>query len=354
MTEQNKTEGLTVIVIPAYQPDETLTYLADQIWTLGYQIIVVDDGSGSEYQRIFEKIEDIAVILHHEENRGKGAAIKTALSYIRKEIWDCEIIGIMDADGQHATEDMKKVVECAQNHRDALVLGVRKLGSMPWRSRMGNGITRLLFRLLTGTRITDTQTGLRAFGTELADAMLAVDGERYEYEMNVLMAMVKKKVPVEEVPIETIYHDKHNSCSHFHTFRDSFRIYKDILRFSMASASSFLLDYLMFAVFMLVLPHSAPYILIGNILARIASAIYNYQVNCMLVFHEKRRAKTAAEYFVLAGCILLLNSLILDGLVQIAHISVYPAKIMTECILFCISFLVQRCIIFQNRRWQQA
>ena len=100
-----------------------------------------------------------------------------------------------------------------------------------------------------------TQTGLRAFDLELADKFLSVEGERYEYEMNMLMICAKEKIPIKEVQIRTIYHDKDNSNSHFRGFRDSVRIYKEILKFTLSSLSGFLLDYLLFLLSWLIQKH---------------------------------------------------------------------------------------------------
>lgn len=224
---------MSVVIIPAYKPDETLVTITDQLWSYGYQIIVIDDGSGEEYQRIFDKVRDVCIVLSYLENRGKGAAIKTALSYIKKEMWDSDSdpIGVMDCDGQHLPEDMLKLLETARRHKKTLVLGVRDIGKkMPLKSRLGNRITRSVFKFITGVNVSDTQTGLRAFGSELIPEFLSVKGERYEYEMNVLMKCAKVKIPVEEVPVNTIYRDKSNSNSHFRGFKDSVRIYKDILK----------------------------------------------------------------------------------------------------------------------------
>ena len=229
---------MAVVIIPAFQPDKTLMAITDQLWSMGYRIVVVDDGSGDGYQEIFDAVSDISILIHHPQNRGKGAAIKTALSYIRDEMWDCDVVGVMDSDGQHTTEDMRRVLEFAECHRKTLVLGVRSVGKdMPLKSRIGNQLTRNIFRLISGVSVSDTQTGLRAFSQELIKKLLTVDGDRYEYETNVLMEMAKTKIPIMEVPIDTIYHDSSNSCSHFHAFKDSVRIYKNLLKFTLSSMS---------------------------------------------------------------------------------------------------------------------
>lgn len=340
---------MSVVIIPAYKPDNSLVTVADGLWTYGCRIVVVDDGSGKGYEDIFNKIKDICIILRHTENQGKGAAIKTALSYIKKEMWDNDCIGIMDSDGQHLPEDMMKLFEFMETHRNTLVLGARTIGKdMPWKSRLGNQITRRVFRLVSGMEVSDTQTGLRAFDSELTEKMLSVSGEKYEYEMNVLMACVKEGIPIEEVPISTIYRDKRNSNSHFRKVRDSIRIYMDILKFTLSSFSSFILDYVLFGLFMAFLPHTTVFALIANMAARLISAFYNYNMNCCFVFHTDKKIGTAVHYFALAGTILIMNSLILGILVQLLHIPVYPAKLMTECVLFLLSWCVQKHIIFEK------
>lgn len=341
---------MSVVVLPAYQPDETLVEITDKLWTYGCRMIVVDDGSGEEYRRIFDKVECICTVLRHAKNRGKGAAVKTALVYIKQKLQEREPVGIMDCDGQHLPEDMLRLLEFSKTHKGALVLGVRTVGKeMPFKSRAGNEITRIIYRRVSGVNVSDTQTGLRAFDSELIEWLLSVKGERYEYEMNVLMACARAKIPIEEVQIRTIYRDRENSTSHFRGFRDSVRIYKEILKFTLSSFSSFVLDYLLFSMLLFFLPHTAAAILLANIAARVVSAFYNYSMNCRFVFHTKQKVKGAVWYFALAGLILTMNNLILETFVQLFHIPVYPAKLLTECLLFVISWLVQRYLIFRKR-----
>ena len=341
---------MSVVIIPAYKPDKTIVGIVDKLWTCGHQVLVVDDGSGMEYQGIFEQIEDICIVLHHEKNQGKGAAIKTALAYIQKEMHVQTVIGIMDCDGQHLPEDMMKLLDYAKNHQRSLVLGCRKVGKeMPLKSRLGNKITRAVFYQASGVWISDTQTGLRAFSSNLVSTLQMVKGERYEYETNVLLVLAKMGIPFEEVPIHTIYKNQENSTSHFRAVRDSVRIYKDILKFTLSSFSSFVLDYLLFSFLMILFPHTPLWVLGANIFARMFSAFYNYSMNCRFVFHTHKKGKTALEYFGLAVFILCINNVILEFLIQVAGFLVYPAKLCTECLLFCISWLVQNFIIFRKK-----
>lgn len=255
----------------------------------------------------------------------------------------------MDCDGQHLPEDLMKLFIHGENSEQLMILGVRQVGKdMPLRSRLGNEITRKVFHLLSGVQVSDTQTGMRVFTSDLVKKFLKVEGERYEYEMNVLMFLAKQEIAIEEVPINTIYQDKENSTSHFRAVWDSIRIYKDLLKFTLSSFSSFVLDYLLFAFFMICLPHTAMFVLGANILARLVSAFYNYCMNCYFVFHKEKKIGTAVQYFELAAFILVMNNIVLEALTQILGMPVYPAKILTECTLFLISWAVQNFLIFRR------
>lgn len=229
-----------VIVIPVLNPDDKLKELVSKNLKLKNQVILVDDGSNEKYQQIFCDLSEKCIVLHHEINRGKGEAVKTALQYIKANIEHYDIIGVMDADGQHLLDDMEKILLKAYRSPGTLILGSRNIDkSMPWKSRLGNKITQQILWLVSGVFISDTQTGLRAFSSNLLNLMLEIPGSRYEYETNVILECAKQKIEIIEDPIHTIYHDKNNSCSHFRRLRDSFRIYKDILKFSISSFSGF-------------------------------------------------------------------------------------------------------------------
>lgn len=338
-----------IVIIPAYNPEDNLRRIVDRVWDFGNLVIVVDDGSDISRKDLFSCLSEKTIVIHHEKNEGKGAAVKTALKYIKENLWDCDVIGVMDADGQHLPEDMENIVTKARNEKDAIVLGSRSVdGDMPLKSRLGNEITRVVFHLLSGVKVYDTQTGLRAFPIKLIDRLLQVKGTRYEYETNVLLYCARERIPIIEVPVKTIYHDRENTCSHFRTVRDSLRIYKDILKFSLASFSGFIMDYVLFCVLTVIFPADAVGILAANILARIVSGAYNYFANCRFVFRSKANIKNAFQYLMLAVCILVMNSVFLQMYTGLLHVPVYGAKIVTEISLFIISLLVQKKIIFRT------
>lgn len=341
-----------IVIIPVYQPEPVLPKLVYEVADNGNMVIIVDDGSDIKGRQMFWELADEAVILHHETNMGKGAAIKTALTYIKETNLDqiYDMIGVMDGDGQHLPEDMEKLTMHARKEKNSLVLGVRQVGNaMPLRSRFGNTITRGLFRLLSGTYVSDTQSGLRAFSTEMLGRLLNVSGERYEYETAVLYECARQKVPIVEIPIHTIYKDEENSTSHFRTIRDSIRVYGELLKFVLSSLSSFCLDYLLFSAMVFAADKAPNMILAANILARLCSGTYNYLVNTKVVFHRKPSADTAVKYVFLAGAVLIFNNIFLSIYTSCLHLDVFYAKIMTEITLFILSFLVQRLCIFTRK-----
>ena len=335
----------TVVLIPAYQPGEPLLPLLKAFAGAGCRIVLVDDGSGSTFREIFKNVPEGTRVLTHEKNLGKGEALKTGLAYIRDHFEKDTVIVTADADGQHRVEDAMKICRAAAACPGALVLGSRTFeGSVPLRSRLGNAMTRIAFRLSAGLRVRDTQTGLRAFHINLLPRMLEIEGSRYEYEMNVLLSFARAGVPILEEEIPTIYIDG-NASSHFDTVRDSFRVFREILRFSASSLTGFAVDYLLYSL-LLLLTGSLP---LSNVGARMVSASVNYSLNRNFVFrHREGFARSAFSYFLLAAVILFFNTLVLEFLVTHLGAGRMAAKLITELFFFIISWSVQRTFIFKK------
>lgn len=216
------------IIIPAYNPGECLIELIDKLAENQYaKIIVINDGSKSK--EIFEKIKHKAVMLEHTVNQGKGKALKTGFNYCTKNM--SNIIGVItvDADGQHAIEDINTIYEKLKIKRDSILLGSRNFdeANIPYRSKFGNKIISKILERKTKINIEDTQTGLRAIPIKYLQELEEISGERFEYETNMLMYCIKNNMQIEEIPINTIYIDK-NKHSHFNVFMDSINIYKAV------------------------------------------------------------------------------------------------------------------------------
>lgn len=343
----------TVALIPTYQPNASLFGVLDGLRQRGIHRIVVDDGSGLEYQSLFRRVARNAIVLTYSLNCGKGHALKLGLRYIQEHYPQDTVVVTVDGDGQHQVADTVRCAQTAQKNPHTMVLGCRSFDGqdVPWRSRLGNKITRMVYGVTSGTWVSDTQTGLRAFTADLISLLVNVSGERYEYEMNVLLACPEHEVGIREVQIQTVY-DKGNPTSHFRPVRDSLRIYAGILRFTSASFASFLLDYALFGAMA-----SAFYalgvagVLAANALARIVSASFNYMLNRTVVFHsEEPVAQTAGRYAVLAVSLLVANTLALGVLTQVLGVPALAAKLVVEVVLFVASWLLQNRIVFQRKR----
>ncbi len=339
----------TIILIPAYEPDDKLVGLLRKLDEYDVHSVVVDDGSGHAYDEIFEQCAKYASVTRYEVNRGKGHALKIGMAYIRKYAEAPYIVVTADADGQHLPDDIMKIAEYSAQHPDELVLGSRRIAPQtPLRSRIGNTVTRWIFRLSSGVSVYDTQTGLRGFSDRMISWMEEITGERYEYEMNVLMEWSKEKRIIHEIWIRTVYLDD-NSSSHFNTIIDSIRIYRQIVKFSSASLLSFLADYSLFCMFQLVTFSIGIRngLVLSNAAARIISASLNYYLNRKLVFHSKEPvSRSTLKYALLVLVNLMVNTLILKSLVA-QGIPSAVSKIVTELILFVVNYQVQQKLIFK-------
>ena len=332
------------LVIPAYKPDLTLIHLLQRVKAKSsLHVVVVNDGSPASYNSIFQEAQKCATILYYPSNQGKGQALKNAFTYI-DTLGQYGTVVTADADGQHNVWDIFRVSKKAQENPNHLILGVRSFsGKVPLRSAFGNKVTRFLFQRQTGISVTDTQTGLRGFTTNMIPFMLEIEGQRYEYEMNMLLS-ASTKYPISEVPIETIYIND-NQASHFRPIRDGLMIYKDMFKFALSSISSFLIDYIVYALALLVLatvPTSLK-ILLANGVARVTSSIVNYSTNKKLVFKNKDSvAKTGTGYFGLALGLFILDTLLIRLFYAIFGLNLLIVKIIVGSLLFCLSWLVQK------------
>lgn len=346
------TSRATIVLIPAYQPGHALITSTEHLLAAQLTVVVVDDGSESDYQHVFSEINKNVLVIRHDSNKGKGAALKTGYRYIMDNFSGYTVV-TADADGQHHVDDIKKMAESYRRYAGTLLLGVRTFEDkdIPFRSRFGNTLTRKIFSLTTRQQLSDTQTGLRAFDESLIDFMISVPGEHFEYEMNVLLGCSRNGVVMTELPIATIY-ENHNQSSHFNPIRDSLSIYKEVVKFASSSLLAFGIDFGMFVI-LLHLTNSwtlASSIIFANVVSRITSASFNFTVNRHLVFNHKfSLMKDATHYVVLAGLILLANTIFLNFMTGTIHMSAYIAKIVTELGCFSVSYIVQRNIIFTNK-----
>ena len=243
----------TYILIPAYQPDHLLIELLVNLKKENFDAIVVNDGSKPECDPVFEEAKKYALVLAQHPNRGKGAALRLGFSYINLNPNNHKYVITCDADGQHAIKDIIRVND-KLHETNNVVFGTRKFDkSVPKRSRNGNFMSRLNRTLVTKDYVGDDQCGLRGFPIEMLYNLVSLQGNHYEYEMNVICTLQIKKLKIEELPIETIYLDG-NKSSHFIPSLDTFRIQRTIWLNTLPSLVCGLLSIAMLLIFTLALP----------------------------------------------------------------------------------------------------
>ena len=352
-----------VILIPSLEPDERLPAYIQKLKEGGFaHIVVIDDGSSEKYQPIFEEVDAVedTVVLHHAVNRGKGVALKTGYKYIMENLPDITGVITADADGQHTVTDCLHLAEQLEKGKRALYLGSRdfNLENVPPKSRSGNKITSVIFKLLYGQYLPDTQTGLRAFRKEELPFMAEVEGERYEYEMKVLIACSQARIPIIPITIETIYENE-NEGTHFHPIRDSWRIYKVIFgsffKFMSVSLICFLIDQILALILRKwILPpigfarSSMLNLQISGWGARLVSSVINFVMNKNLVFQMKGKAgKPALKYAVLCIAIITVSNAGVWALGKIGMAD-WLAKILMDTILYFLSYRFQERWVFKG------
>lgn len=340
----DKQSGI-IVLIPAYKPDARMVELVRELRDNHLDVMLVDDGGQEAFAPLFAQCRELgAEVAVHTVNLGKGRALKTGINAALLRWPDLRAIVTADADGQHTPKDIMRLIDAVDEHPNTLVLGSRRFtGNVPFKSRWGNRITRAVYGLASGVRVYDTQTGLRALPRCALDDMLRIDGERYEYEMNVLLKLRDMKLGVFEVPIETIYIND-NAGSHFNPVRDAFRIYMVIFKYLFSSITSFAVDY---ALYWLCLFFGLSGF-VSYALARLVSSQVNYHLNKHTVFSGRGGRHSMIKYYVLA----VVQGAIGAGLVQllptVLPISAGIVKIPVDLVLFALSYIIQRDYVFDK------
>lgn len=365
----------TIVIIPSLDPDEHLKETVEGLKSFGFtRFVLVDDGSKEENKKNFPDPTDDIVVLHHEVNKGKGAGLKTAFAYIKENLKDAKYMVTVDGDGQHAPADAKKCVEALGDNENQCILGARCFSqdNVPLRSKIGNNITLFVFHKLCGIQISDTQTGLRAFPTALIPLLLNIEGERFEYETNMLLKFKQRGVEINEVPIETVYIEE-NHASHFRTIQDSFLVYKFILAYVLSSAISFVVDISFFAIFLKIFTKTS---LTGSIsifgkeillvqffataCARLISSLVNYNINKHKVFdyegeNKEGKDNTLLKYYALAIPQMFVSAFAVTILVRVLSIPATATflttliKVCVDTIIFLVNYRVQRVWVFADK-----
>ena len=352
------------VVLPSLDPDEKLIRVVEGLLEYGFtDIILVNDGSKQENLHYFT---DLAAahpeihLLHHEVNKGKGAALKNAFRFfLQNRPESCGVVTV-DGDDQHHPEDTKRCCEQMMASGN-IVLGCRDFNQadVPARSSFGNKTTSLIFKIFVGMTISDTQTGLRAIPRKQLETLAEISGERFEYETNMLLAMKDHGMAFDEVKIRTVYIEE-NKSSHFRVIHDSWRIYKLILkhffRYTLSSLTSAVVDTAAYALLTKMLSgivKDFALTAVAGVGARVISSLLNFYMNKKLVFQTNvSTGKAMLRYYALALPQMAAQVLLTQGVYSLLHISdsatglrtLIYAVVMT--VLYFLSYVIQQRWVF--------
>lgn len=333
------------VIVPAYNPDSKFVKLVSEL-VEEFDVLAVNDGSADKCRPFFDEALKYGItLIEHEKNKGKGAALKTAIAHMMAsgEEW---VAVTADADGQHCLKDIREVARLAKENPHHLILGVRNFKGMPARSRFGNSFTRISFMLATQSRVSDTQTGLRGFTHETADRLITADGDRYEYEMNVLINLRRWGIPVKETVIETIYIDD-NASSHFHPIRDSLIVFGQLIKHIGASLVCTAVDFLLYYVLLAWAPIPPA---LSYILAKGSSAVLNHQLSARFVFRTKPTLRSTVLFFALVLVNIGIGALLMLWFTHMSSTAEWWVKLPIELVLFMANYLVQKHFVFNEKK----
>lgn len=341
----------TIFLFPSYQPTALFCELLEQLRKMDPSpIVVVDDGSGPAYSELFQRAARVpgTVVLTNAVNLGKGAALKHGINHALVNYPDCVGVVTADADGQHAVSDILKVANELQARPTDAIFGSRDFKrDVPFRSKIGNVISRYVYRFLIGLNLSDTQTGLRGIPRRLAELSLSIRANRYEFETEQIIAAKIAGFQFREVPIRTVYIDD-NSGSHFNPVLDSFRIYFVLLRYALSSIATALMDFLVFYI----LTANGMAVLSANMSARAFALWIQFVLLKKYVFKSRAGVSIFVAYVAyvfFSGYV----SAVMQGQFT-AHLMNSPllAKVAVESVIWIFNFMFLRDIIF--RKWSAA
>ncbi|MBL6446519.1 DUF2062 domain-containing protein [Fulvivirga sp. 29W222] len=211
------------VVIPTYNNSGTLSKVITDVLNYISDVIVVNDGATDNTLEIIKSFGDQIQIIHHEINKGKGAALRKAFKYALSKGYEYAIT--VDSDGQHFAEDLPKFLREIGKEPDSLVIGARNMSqkNVPGKSSFGNKFSNFWFYVDTGVKLTDTQSGYRLYPIKKMQGIRYITS-RFEFEVEVIVKASWKGIKVRNIPIRVHYEPGKKRISHFRPFVDFTRI----------------------------------------------------------------------------------------------------------------------------------
>ena len=195
-----------VVVIPAYNPLPSLVPFVQKLTSFQFkQIIIINDGSYKNTLPIFEQLADLesCIVLHKEENSGKGGALKVGFKYILSHHKKIKGVITAGAHGQHQLDEIKLIADTSDIFSDGIILGVRQFRSkdIPLINFFANRAASMLFETFFHRRLLDIQSGLRFISKKELFWVKKVPGQGFNFDTNMLVEAIQRGVSIYEVPI---------------------------------------------------------------------------------------------------------------------------------------------------------
>ncbi|MCX6251452.1 MAG: DUF2062 domain-containing protein [Bacteroidetes bacterium] len=219
---RNFSELRCCVIIPTYNNDQTLEMVIEDIQGYTPSIIIVNDGSTDNTPAILNNYPHLH-ILNIPENKGKGNALRTGFHYAIKNGFRYAIT--IDSDGQHFPADMPDFLDWIRKDPDSLIIGARNMdqSEVPGTSSFGHKFSIFWYRIETGLKIPDVQSGFRLYPLEKIGNMKFYT-TKYEFEVEVLVRAAWRGIPILSLPVNVYYAPKEQRVSHFRKFRDFARV----------------------------------------------------------------------------------------------------------------------------------
>lgn len=211
-----------VVVMPTYNNAGTIAQVISDVKNYADDVIVVNDGSTDNTASILASIEGIKVI-DYPKNKGKGYALKLGLAKAYE--WGYRYAITIDSDGQHYADDIPVFIEKIEEKPDSLLIGARNLtaDNMPSKNTFANKFSNFWYKVETGEKLSDTQSGFRLYPLEKLQKIHLIT-RRYEFEVEIIVRAAWRGVNVENVPIKVYYPPVEERVSHFRPMKDFTRI----------------------------------------------------------------------------------------------------------------------------------
>ena len=211
-----------IVVIPTFNNEGTVCDVIASVRQYSSDILVVNDGSTDRTEFLLSKIDGIQII-SYPRNKGKGYALKMALKHAAERGYRYAIT--IDADGQHFADDLRTFVDRIEQVPDSLLIGARNLqaDNMPSKNTFANKFSNFWYKVETGKKLADTQSGYRLYPLYCLQNMIFIT-RRYEFEVEIIVRAAWRGVNVENIPVKVYYPPAEERVSHFRPLQDFTRI----------------------------------------------------------------------------------------------------------------------------------